>query len=266
MPDLIANISSDAFNALNFVLFDLFFAAAIHYLTSEVSGLLNCYSAVKTAKATVLMRKIPLVGPGITCTKHSVFYTLSAIRFLSWILVFLTTFFSSGKSFPATRQVMANVSILGEFGPNQRETSLSRRATMRLGCMGRKDNYTYYGEIRNRTNCELNLGMIPEPIKFGIDYKPIKVSKRNCVREYVNRNIFRCKNDMEVHCVISMDNVGVEKCSTSGLSYGEQCIRTSQKPPTFGPKKNASFSCMVGGNPREFAKCHNYYTWKRTNE
>ncbi len=258
---VVANIPSNAYNAINFLLFDLFFAAAVHYLTSNIAGLSNCSSVLNYSDEGLALRKSPFVGQGLTCINRRTFYSLAAIRLLFWFLIFGTSFFITGASVFDVEVIQANVTTIGKFGKNQLIPVLMERTMLREGCLGRKDNFSYFGEIRDSRNCELDLDLLVDPVMFGFKYESTNVGYHNCMKEYRNRTDFLCnqKGVVEVYCrTSSHHSSNAEICTTYGISPVQTCNKTSSSG------KNATFDCPIN-NGIETLHCRDVYKWQRTN-
>lgn len=255
-------IPSNAFNVINFVLFDLLFAFLIHYLTATIAGLFNCLSVLSYSSEDFRLRNTPFVGPGITCTKPRVFMSLSLIRLLSWIFVFIATFFSTGKLARDIHKVPADVLTIGTISTNQLPHVLLDKAVTRRGCQGRASNFTFYGEIRNN-KCELDLDLLENPIKFGFTYEHTDITLDECAEKNIFQEIYTCRKKklgvLTVICRRHANESKDEECTTMGSLAISECTKNTKENAT------KSFSCLANNKIQILNECSLTYVWTTEN-
>ncbi len=84
------DVSSAAFSVINFFIFNIVLLSLIFWLTSDIAGLFNAASALRRLNNRIQPYNPPIVGVGLTCTRHDVFLTMAAVRAISLIAVLAT--------------------------------------------------------------------------------------------------------------------------------------------------------------------------------
>lgn len=243
VKDVQVNMPVNVFNTLNYLLFDLVFAAAVQLLTADIAGLSNCSSLLSFSGEDLGSRKNPIAGPGIICTKRRVYYIVTSLRLASWLLIFDTSFFIIGVSRPVIVSKQANVTTLGNFSPYDDPFVLAKTTMLRRTCQGRYKNTAYYGEVRDG-NCELNRDLLSDPvIQFGLRYEPTNVTYRSCYYDLFKRDSYICQHadgnrTIEMQCLDYKRWKNQTTCGIVGTKPLITCLLNEERN-----RYDANFTC-----------------------
>lgn len=264
-------ISSAGFNVMNFILFDILFAALLFYLTSVIAGLVNCLAAVKGVKNRISAYETAWVGPGLTCTSCNAFRILAVARYVMMILVFATNFLVEGASCQAERIERQKVLVPGDLSRSysldlEEAGNIRSLSLRRHGCKGiRSDNFTYYGEFRLGGRCELREKLMASPpVTFGRDVvdRAIQIPQP-CTRKsnHTRENRYDCPGLGTIFC-FHMKNDNVHTCySVVNLpdknegQVGQMCTSIGGEGEHLHLRNNLADGLQNKTRPTRIAQC-----------
>ncbi len=256
-------INSNLFNTFEYVVFDLILAILVYVLTSKLVGLYNCYDALQNHQQSHIREdtRAPLFETGIVCTQKKVFYSIVAIRILSWILIFSTNLLIRGRSEKIIEKRTESVTTFGRFSAFDPMPLLRERQFRRKACVGRTENFYYYGEIRNN-NCQIDRDLFSGPtVKFGLEFEPTRVSISGCRPKNESIAVFQyfdCNNTATTTTTSTPSNilctynttdgeVGDELCFQNGTAPFTPCVRTVSKYQYH----HVPFNCGAGAKAQK---------------
>ena len=258
------SFNSFLFNALEYVVFDLVLAILVHVLTSKLVGLYNCYDALKNHRRSLIREdsRTPLFGAGILCTQKKLFYAIVAVRTLSWILIFGPNLFIRERTEKTIKTINASVTTLGRFSVFDPTEQRRQQLFLRKACVGRTENSSYYGEIRNGS-CQIDRRLFSGPaVEFGLKFEPTFVSINGCRPKngsLAKHQSFECNNTATtttasttrsiIQCTFNETDgkVGDELCFPNGTAPFTPCVRKAPREQ----KENVSFVCGAGENMQD---------------
>ncbi len=232
-------------------------------LTSRLVGLYNCYDALKNHRKSHIREDnhAPLFETGIVCTEKKVFYGIVAVRILSWVLIFSTNLFIRGRSEKIIETRTASITTLGRFSVFDPIEQRQEHLFLRKSCVGRTENSSFYGEIRDG-NCQIDRKLFwGSTVEFGFNFERTFVSINRCraKNESMARlQYFRCNNTaaptttttgLIITCTYNKTDgvISDDLCFQKGTDPFVPCVRTVQKEQ----KKNVPFDCGTGGNAQK---------------
>lgn len=206
---LVEGVSSNWFNALNFVLFDLILLSCLFQLTADISGCLNERSIRNAHQCALYVTCPPLLGGGLSGTSPRRSTVLLFIRLLGLVLVLCSNFMVGGGS--TMEKVPRNATVLSIGTLDGLDIEQTMRAHMRrMSCQGLTNTTVYFGELRNGTECELDRSVIAPPVEFSKYLTNVSFVVNDCNDTRIslwnqNRSHHVCSNTV-MQCAIVRDS------------------------------------------------------------